>query len=276
LRVVVDSVVITDRVYPELKEQADRRPTNLTGMYFGHFTTHSIHKFTNLQVYSSLLSTERMVELTSAGSDQCEQSRGDYLAWEDMKWSLTGGAELETVFRDEPCAPARSLQLYPPVTPLLGDAVHHCKKVGGRITPVSSEEDFKAFEEQVTSIAFDRLRSEAFFSLYSFGIWIPITDQETEGEWRDVYTGEEGPLARFNISLCQARFRLLEWVGSLWTGSRTEDPMKTLPSISLELARRTGEGRTDGPVSPARPPPGLSSGCAASARTPSWTGSTHR
>jgi hypothetical protein len=193
LRVVVDSLVLTDQVYPALKEQAGGRPSGLTGMYFGYYGRDlSIHKFTDLQVYSSLLSTERMVELTRAGSDQCGQSRGDYLAWEDMQWTLTGGAAWETVFQDEPCAPVSELQLYPRVTDLLVDAVHHCGKVSGRIQPVTSVEEFRAFEEKVASVAFDRLQTKEFFpDYYEVGIWTAITDQETEGEWRDLYTGED-------------------------------------------------------------------------------------
>jgi hypothetical protein len=102
------------------------------------------------------------------------------------------GAAWETVFQDAPCAPVSELQLYPWVTDLLEDALHHCGKVGGRIQPVTSVEEFRAFEEQVTSVAFDRLRTQEFFRQYDdMGIWTAITDQETEGEWRDLYTGED-------------------------------------------------------------------------------------
>ena len=70
--------------------------------------------------------------------------------------------------------------------------MHHCGKVGGRIQHITSVEEFRAFEEQVASVAFDRLQTKEFFpDYYDLGIWTANTDQETEGEWRDVYTGED-------------------------------------------------------------------------------------
>jgi hypothetical protein len=199
LRIVVDSVVLTDRVFVELQEQAETRPANLNKMYFGQYGTGlSILKFTNLQVYSSLLSTEQLLELTRAGSEQCAQGKGDYLNWEDTQWTLTGGAVWETMFLDEPCAPVSILHLYAQAATMLADAVHHCGKVGGRIPPVTTLQDFKDFEEQVWGIAFDRLTTMDFFSEYtnvvfggpgsSRGIWTPISDQEAEGMWMDVYS----------------------------------------------------------------------------------------
>ena len=45
------------------------------------------------------------MNLTRAGSDQCGQRTGDYISWENIQWTLDGGAVWETVFQDEPCAP---------------------------------------------------------------------------------------------------------------------------------------------------------------------------
>jgi hypothetical protein len=45
-------------------------------------------KPTNMQVYSSMLPSEEMVEMTRAGSEQCGQRKGDHLAWQEMGvWS---------------------------------------------------------------------------------------------------------------------------------------------------------------------------------------------
>ena len=45
------------------------------------------HKVTNVNIFSSALSIERMKRMT--GGERCVEE-GDYLAWADMEWILHG------------------------------------------------------------------------------------------------------------------------------------------------------------------------------------------
>ena len=52
------------------------------------------HKVTNLNIFSSLVSIEKMKRMTGEGGSCHEE--GDYLAWGDMEWALHGQASMET------------------------------------------------------------------------------------------------------------------------------------------------------------------------------------
>ena len=58
------------------------------------------HKVTNVNIFSSALSIERMKRMT--GGESCVEE-GDCLAWADMEWILHGQARKETVDTEEPC-----------------------------------------------------------------------------------------------------------------------------------------------------------------------------
>ena len=55
---------------------------------------------TNLNIFSTAHSVEVMRENTQGGN--CIED-GDYLAWNDMTWTLHGQAGFETVDAEEPC-----------------------------------------------------------------------------------------------------------------------------------------------------------------------------
>ena len=61
--------------------------------YGGNWYTRSV-QVTNLNVFSSLMSKEKMKSVTKGGS--CGEE-GDYLAWGDMEWILLGQTRIETV-----------------------------------------------------------------------------------------------------------------------------------------------------------------------------------
>ena len=190
VRVVVDGTTLVDGDYQELREQADTRPTTLTGMYFGYFySDYSISQFSNLQVFSSVLPVARMSQLTSPGSGECG-APGDYTAWQDTVWSLTGEADTQKVFWDEPCNQPSAMHVYMRAAEFLSQAKTHCSKLGGRMPPVTTEEEYTLFRKEVERITYDRLATQHFLDEYSwFGVYVPITDADSEREWLDIYTG---------------------------------------------------------------------------------------
>ena len=50
-----------------------------------------------------------MIRMTKPGRENCGK-KGDFLQWEDMKWSLYGQSVTENIAIDEPC---RTVELTP-------------------------------------------------------------------------------------------------------------------------------------------------------------------
>ena len=113
-----------------LKEAADNRPTDLTGkLLLGIRNAQSgwssrSNKVTNLNIFSSLLSIERMENMTSSVEESGEE--GDYLAWREAQWTLHGEATMEEVEKDELCEEEAWLLFYSAKFISLDDCMHHC------------------------------------------------------------------------------------------------------------------------------------------------------
>ena len=67
-------------------------------------------RLTNLNVFSDLMSLDRMVSRT-AGED-CGRQGGDYLAWAKTSWELHGAARWTEVPLEELCRKDSSIQLF--------------------------------------------------------------------------------------------------------------------------------------------------------------------
>ena len=63
--------------------------------------TANSNKVTNLNIFTSILTVEKMEKMTS-GRAGCVED-GDYLAWQDTEWSLHGEAVMEEVEKEQPC-----------------------------------------------------------------------------------------------------------------------------------------------------------------------------
>ena len=111
---VVDGTLVMTTMSEEVK-RTKSRPRDLSkrlvlgtrsigGVWFA-----PSHKVTNVNIFSSALSIERMKRLT--GGESCVEE-GDYLAWEDMEWILHGQARKETVDTEEPCKGEPYVDLY--------------------------------------------------------------------------------------------------------------------------------------------------------------------
>ena len=106
---------------------------------------------------------------------------GDYLAWGDMEWILHGQARMETIEKEVTCVEKPLVDLYYiPFPDGMDSCMHLCANLGTRVPSVAT------FEEWINLQAF--LKKELFDKRLQ--IWLSIEDRETEGTWKDFYTGE--------------------------------------------------------------------------------------
>ena len=94
VRLVVDGHMLGQEEYKV--EEDENRPANLA-MLLGMRTGNSEYsgQVSNLNIFSSsaALSLERMVEMTTAGGQECGAT-GDYLSWKEVEWTLHSAARM--------------------------------------------------------------------------------------------------------------------------------------------------------------------------------------
>ena len=178
-QVVVDGIFVQNYTRrglkkPELKISTDLSGKILLGTYqnWGKWIE-VIHKVTNLNIFSTAHSVEVMRQNTKGG--KCIED-GDYLAWNDMQWTLHGSAVIETVDVEETCQENN---------PLVD--VYDTKSGPGRIQNMESCmqlcEKLKSRTPSITTIEEWNILKE-FFLAYKKPIpwlWAPIDDNKVEG-----------------------------------------------------------------------------------------------
>ena len=138
------------------------------------------NKVSNMNIFSGELSLEMMQKQTEEGF--CVEE-GDYLAWPDMKWELHGEATVETVEKEMVCKGEPSSNLFYAQFSKRDSCLHFCENLGSRVPSVATIEDWKEVEHFLKAELYDKRSS-------STSIWLPIDDEEKEGEWRDSQTNQ--------------------------------------------------------------------------------------
>ena len=204
---VVDGTLVWNKKFVEMKKGGSQ-PKNLSKKLVlgarsnGGSWLASTQMVTNLDIFSSPLSTEKMKTMTSGGT--CNEE-GDYLAWGDMEWILHGQARKETIEKEETCKEKPLVDLY--YTPFPGgmdSCMYHCENVGSRFPSLATFEDWIKLQTFLKKMLYDK-------GLNTLEIWLPIEDRETEDVWRDFYTGDVVQ----NYSH--------PWIGSKPNGGRAEN-----------------------------------------------------
>ena len=136
------------------------------------------NKVTNLNIFSSPLPVEEMKNMTEG--ENCAK-KGNYLAWENMEWILHGKARLETVNINEPCERPPLANIFLAPFPGWDSCMHLCENLGSRAPSVTTREDWTNLETFLRQKIYKRGSS-------NLDIWLPLTDKETEGVWKD-YSG---------------------------------------------------------------------------------------
>ena len=181
---VLDGVSVLT-VNPKEVVGSSLSPPNLTenlilgALNFGGQWYAVSNKVSNLNVFSTFLSEERMKNMTSDGD--CLHS-GDYLSWNKMDWTLHGKAVLETMEEEEVCKGEPLLDLYYTPFPSMDSCMHHCQNLGSRVPSVVTFEDW--------TILRDFLKRELYEKrLNTYSLWLSIIQQE--GVWVDFYNTSE-------------------------------------------------------------------------------------
>ena len=177
-QVVIDGVLVVNVTVPS--KSLEQWPTDLSGkLVIGSYYSPGGHwraaknKVTNVNIYSEAHSVEAMRQNTLGG--ECSEE-GDYLAWRDMKWTFYGEAVIDTINAEEPC-------LGDPDMIIFDGSMNHlkcmqlCENIGARAPSILTVEEW--------------LRVKRFVGRYDgFVVWVAISDEEKEEEWRDHYTGK--------------------------------------------------------------------------------------
>ena len=189
----------------------DEWPTSAT-LLLGH-NRHEEHtgKITDLNIFNSSLSAEKMVDLTMAGSQSCG-TPGDLLNWEEANWTLSSQAKIVEVDRvlAGSCREESQVQVFSGSF-TQQECMRHCQKIAsGRSPSVVTGREWENL-----SRALNLITPEPHDDLPPF-IWISATEgdkdgnlkrlahwpeeerinnttvklEASEGVWRDFYTGK--------------------------------------------------------------------------------------
>ena len=167
-------------------------------------------KITNLNMFGSSSSVERMVRLTKAGGEECE-APGDLVSWEEAEWTLHSQAKLIEVDGEweGPCRRESKVQVFTADFRRHRDCMHHCQKIAnGHSPPVTTEEEWENLKMEINLITQDRSNLPYMWlsategdkdkKLARLDHWLEteVVNNETrkleaeETIWRDFYTGQ--------------------------------------------------------------------------------------
>ena len=186
----VDGQLVEDKTHDLLrKESTLRRPRDLNGRIllgameasYGWSTVRNL--VTDLNVFSSALSIDRMKMLTAPGREDCKSS-GDHMSWSETQWTLRGRAVLKTVSTKETCEEEARMTFFNAAFSSLSSCADHCKNLGGRIPEVVT-----AQQRQQLDVFLKKPRIERAISSGQW-VWLSVTDNEEEGVWRDIESKE--------------------------------------------------------------------------------------
>ena len=140
-------------------------------------------RWANINMFSSALSLDKLVAMTTAGGKKCGEP-GSFLSWEEAEWTLHSAARMVEVEASEgPCLRRNRMDLYTADFGLHSTCMEHCQKVGsGRAPPVGTLKQMMSVTREVEAITQD-------ISVLPW-FWLAATDRQVEGQWSDFYTGE--------------------------------------------------------------------------------------
>ena len=135
-------------------------------------------KVTNLNMFNSSLSLERMVGLTTAGEEECE-SPGDLVSWEEAEWTLHSQAKMIEVDKEweGPCRRESKVQVFTAAFDWHHQCMRLCQKIyQGRSPPVTTAKEWENLKLEIDLITQDRL------TLHEGAMWLSATEGDKDKE----------------------------------------------------------------------------------------------
>ena len=187
---VTNGEVLQDEVYAEAMEEDKWRPAELDMVLGKSRSEEYTGIISQVNIFSSPLPTARMVAQTEAGGEECG-APGDYVSWEEEDWTVHSKARLVEMVGEleKPCRRESEVTVYTAdfeyhsaaTNPLeISGCMEHCQKLGqGRSPPVQSLADWDWVTSEVRAITPDISPLP--------DLWLAVTDEGVEGEWRDAY-----------------------------------------------------------------------------------------
>ena len=107
-------------------------------------------KISNVNIFSSALSTEAMRAVTTEGE---ARRKGDYLAWEDMEWNLHGKVSKEAEQKDQIYHRKQNILLFYTQFQRMDACMTLCQKFGTRSPPIVTFEEWSSLQLLVSQEA---------------------------------------------------------------------------------------------------------------------------
>ena len=208
---VVDGQLVGEEKYRS--EEDKYRPANIS-LLLGFYPNYPdpaeyTGRVSELNIFKSSLSPERMIDLTRAGGDECG-TPGDLVSWEEAEWTLHSQAKVIEVDREweGPCRRESQVQVFTAQFAFHKDCMHHCQKISnGRSPTVKTKEEWESLTREIDLVTQDRhllpwmwlsvTEGDVDEKLTTLDHWpeTEIVNNETkkleaaETAWRDFYTG---------------------------------------------------------------------------------------
>ena len=199
ITLVVGGTLLENRTFEEIKTLDY---SSISSIQIGEkFTGY----WANFNIFSPVLSVEKMRKITSAGKADCEES-GDFVSWGAEKWVLSGngGTVKELEYAERACRRVSKMHIYHmEAMHTQAHCMELCQKLWGRSPPVRTQKDWERIMEEVTAIADNTSNIKALpnirlaATLRKLSHWneTETLDNKTVklveklGVWRDYYTG---------------------------------------------------------------------------------------
>ena len=203
LRLVANGHLLLDKDYKDLVQNFWKPATIEVWLLLDQLDKgKNSGKISNVNMFSSALSLEKMKQFTEAGREECG-TFGDWLSWENTDaWNRSGNATLVTVteHQEAPCSKASKLHVY------LGEfnqrmCMQHCQKIaGGRSPPVGTLDERQNYTKELNAITKDSPKLGFTWLASIVGSLVeekltrlkhwPDNIKPTKDVWRDYYTGD--------------------------------------------------------------------------------------
>ena len=194
--IMVNGHIIIDQVIEEFINTMHEKPKSLEGRlglfknFYSGFWLQSRQRLTNVNVYASALSVDKIKNLTDG--ENCAQE-GDYLSWREAEWNLTGNVDQESIVKQADLCyhPTSNIVLFMDVFLDWEECMFFCEKLPNTRSPsVKSEKEFLDLMRTIKKITIDPETGNEYPGVIFGGYWIPVTDAKIEGQWVDYYTSD--------------------------------------------------------------------------------------